>query len=195
MNVRSTSKADNEFLIFFRWKVLKKSLVLVSLILCISISGFTQGRYDKTYFWLTGGLGVSSLGSLGGVASIHLQYQRILFGLRATANAESIEMFGGGDEMFDFGFLVGYVLSDARMILSTSTGLARVTGSRFHGQPGIFGGGHRESISPIIGVPFEFQAIYPVSSIFGLGAYGYLNLNREQTFFGITLCIAVGKLR
>lgn len=175
--------------------MIKKNLALVSLMFCISISGFTQGRYDNTYFWLTGGLGASSLGSLGGVASIHLQYQRILFGLRATASAESVEMFSGGDELFDLGFLIGYVLSDASTILSMSTGLARVTGSHFYGKPGIFGGGHRESISPVIGIPFEFQAIYPISSKFGLGAYGYLNLNRERTFFGITVCIAVGKLR
>jgi len=148
---------------------------------------FSQEKRENTFAWLNVGLGYSSLGSWGGIASFNLQYKRILFALRGTANTERLLE---GDELFDVGLLIGYVLRSPTMIVTMSTGVARVTGSFSLGGSGFFGG-PRESISPVLGIPFDVQIIARLGGNFGLGAYIYLDINSRKNFYGIAASIVI----
>ncbi len=74
-------------------------------------------------------------------------------------------------------------------------GIARVTGSRFVGRPGIFASGRRADINPTIGVPIEVRLFARLSRASGFGLYVYTNVNEEHSFGGVTLCLQLGKLR
>jgi len=170
------------------------SLIICALLLNLSIdSAFTQS--NRTTFWLNGGLGVNSLGSLAGSANVSLQLDKYIYALRATANSENAELFGGGDEFFDTGLLFGLATKSRKKFASIAIGIARVTGNRYEGKPGLFGGGKRVNIAPTVGFPVEVQLFLRPASFFGVGTYIYGNLNSEQSFGGITLCLQLGKLR
>jgi len=167
-------------------KMNKKWLVVANLIICLSMTGFSQEKGKNTFAWLNAGLGYSSLGSLGAVGSLNIQYKRILFALRGTANTERLFE---GDELLDLGLLIGYVSRSPKMIVSVSTGVARVTGSYYFNEPAGFFGGHREPTSPVLGIPLDVQIIARLGRYIGLGAYIYANINSEKNFFGIAASI------
>jgi len=150
---------------------------------------------NKVTYWLSGGLGHSSLGSLAGNASGNIQYGSGLISLHASAHAETVEIFGGGDELYDLGLLVGIASRGTRELASFAVGIARVTGSRYIGRPGLFSSGRRVGTQPTIGLPIEAQLFHKLGRIAGLGACMYADINSEQTFGGITLNIQLGKLR
>lgn len=167
------------------------------LILIWSESTFTQELSDSstTTVWLNGGLGFSSLGSLAGSAAFSIKFNRLMLSVRTTANSECVELFCGGDEFYDYGILVGFASATQKSHLSISAGIARVTGSRFEGDPGLFGSGKRTNINPTVGLPVELQYFAKLSRIFGLGIYFFANVNREKSFGGLTIGLQLGKLK
>lgn len=151
---------------------------------------------SDTNFWLAAGVGLSSLGSLGGVASVNVQRRRLLFSARATANEQCVSLFCGGDELFDTALLVGVATlsPDDPAHASFALGVARVTGSRFIDGPGFFGGG-RAAITPSLGLAADAQVDLRLGGGAGLALDLYLDINREASFAGFTLGLELGKLR
>ena len=169
-------------------------LVIGTSLLLIPIDS-TWAQPNQTTFWLNGGLGISSLGSLGGNANISVHFDKFLLSLRSTVNSEKSGLFVGGDEFFDMGLLFGLAKSEQKQFFSIAIGIARVTGNHYIGEPGLFSDGHRVDITPVIGLPLEAQLFFRPTGFLGLGTYLYGNLNSEHSFSGITFCLQVGKLR
>ena len=181
------------------------STLFIVFILIISQSlGFSsvfaqiETKPNDNLYWINGGLGRSSLGSLGGSAGISIQLKKMMFSLRATGNSEKGGWFEGGDEFSDVGLLIGIATQRPKNHASFSVGLARVTGSRYIETEtkgfSLFSG-KRVDISPTIGFPIESQLFLKLSSWFGMGLNIYFNINEKRTFGGITLNLMLGKLR
>lgn len=173
-------------------------LMYIASFLTLAYSQTTYGQTpsdpSKTVFWLNGGLGLSSLGSLAGVASFSVQVSQVLVSLRTTANSECVGLACGGDEFFDLGVLIGIASIGKKTHISVAAGFARVTGSRYIGQPGFFGKGKRIDIDSTIGFPVEVQLFKKHSGVSRLGLYVFSNINSERSFGGIALCLQFGKL-
>jgi hypothetical protein len=165
-------------------------LVLSSLVLRPS------GWASETALWLNVGLGGSTIGSYSGSASFSFQIEKYLVSIRATANTETFGLFEGGDEFYDVGLLIGYVPVRSKTLISIAAGIARVSGFRYIGEPGfLFGSGKREDIEATIGIPIEIQLFQRLSNYGGIGAYIYANINKEESFAGITVCLQLGKFQ
>lgn len=95
------------------------------------------------------------------------------------------------DDLTDFGFLYGRVISTESFQFSYAAGLAIVTGYR---SEGLFDN-TSEEISPTIGIPIGLQANWEPTSFIGLGISGFANLNPKQSFAGLTLSLQLGKLQ
>ncbi len=148
----------------------------------------------KNLHWINAGLGVSSMGSFGGNAGLSIQYGKLIYTLRGTANSE--EYLRGGDEFFDVGLLIGIASETQKSHASISIGIAIVTGSRYQKTPSFFGfGGKSVDIIPTIGLPIESQLFLKLSRSIGMGFNIYLNINKEEPFGGITLNLLLGKVK
>lgn len=151
----------------------------------------TPQTVTEPKYWLCAGLGGCTLGDLAGSAAISLRFDRTIFSMRTTANSAGLF----GDEYYDVGLLVGYAAQMGRGHCSIAIGIARVTGSYGHGLNLFSTSASREKIAAQAGLPLELQ-LYPyISRVFGLGLYGYADLNAVQSFAGITLSLRVGRLR
>ncbi len=160
-----------------------------------SVFARTETKSNENLYWFNGGLGRSSLGSVGGSTGMSIQLKKMMFSMRATANSEGGGILDGGDEFFDVGLLIGIATQRLKNNASFLVGIARVAGSRYIETSDSFFGGKRVDIVPTIGFPIESQLFFKLSGWFGMGLNIYLNLNREETFGGITLNLMLGKLR
>jgi hypothetical protein len=143
-------------------------------------------------YWLSAGVGLCSLGYMGGSASLTLQVDHMSISMRTTATSAGLFE----DEYYDFGLLMGYSSQIGRGHVSIAAGIANVTGSHSEGLNLFSSNGNgRKNISPSVGVPIEVQLYPQLSRILDLGIYGYANLNSVQNFAGITLSVRLGKLR
>ncbi|HEY3011183.1 MAG TPA: hypothetical protein VGJ36_00455 [Gemmatimonadales bacterium] len=142
-------------------------------------------RGSNTY-WM--GLGVGA-GSEDFAAQLNASYQfgANIVSLRAAATAG----------LFDDGF------NDVALLYGRGT---RSPASRFHAgaalgisvADGCRGGGVFSScrdMPAVLGLPIELQAFWRPSRFFGLGLYGFGNLNHSQSFAGLTLALQLGRLR
>ncbi len=156
-----------------------------------SISG--QSNTDTTIqtegnrYWVNTGLGVGTNG-MALIAGTHYQFGPNLLSFRGCVTTEVL-----GDEFWDIGLLYGWASSEYDYHISFSSGIAVMGGSRSEG--GLFSDTPREVISAQFGVPLEGQLFWRPSGNFGLGLYGFANLNTEQSFGGLALSVQLGKLR
>ena len=181
---------------------MKVSIHIFSLSICISAAlvlmwpSSTRAQLAErqhTAFWVNGGLGWSSLGSLAESANVSFQYEKFLVSLRTTGSNEGLF---GGTTLHDFGLLIGLTSIRTEWHSSVAIGIAMVSGYRDNS--GLFSFGDVESrhhISPKIGLPIEAQLFLRPTDSMGFGAYLYANINAEQPFGGITFCLQFGKLR
>lgn len=150
-----------------------------------------QSSRDTTFhedrYWVNTGLGVGTNG-MALIAGTHYQSGPNLLSFRGSATAEIF-----GDEFWDIGLLYGWASSEYDYHISFSSGIAVIGGSRSEG--GLFSDTPREVISAQLGVPLEGQFFWRPFSNFGLGLYGFANLNTEQPFAGLALSVQLGKLR
>ncbi len=155
---------------------------------------------QHTCIWVNGGVGLSSLGSVGLSANLSVQYGEILFSMRTTRNIESLDAFTRSVVLNDLGLLIGFASKKSELHSSISIGVALVTGYQFEPLnpfPLVFDDGNVEGhdISSKIGIPIEAQFFLRSSSYIGFGVYMYANINAVQSFAGITLSLQLGKLR
>jgi hypothetical protein len=102
----------------------------------------------------------------------------------ANPGDEAEGLFGPiGDERFDAGVLVGTGQRDDGGSASLAVGISRVTGSDYTPGTGsgLFSGGQRESMDPIIGFPIESQLFVNFSRTVGLGLYVFANVNSDRS--------------
>jgi hypothetical protein len=141
------------------------------------------------YFWIEFGIGGGSVGEEGVSANLNVNYQ-------IGSNLLSGRIIGCG-ELFgrtlnDYSFLYNCVLNSSALLISFGGGLGIVTGHISHG---LFSDKAPEKIAPVIGLPLEARLFIRPLSFLGLGLFGFANINGEESFSGVTLSLAIGKLR
>ena len=153
-------------------------------------------RAEETNYWLNVGFGRCSLGGYAGSANISIQFNKYLVSLRTTGNSETTDFLSSGDDFYDIGLLFGIAPLRSNLLVSAAIGLALVGGSRDTGESSwLFSIDRRENIGTTIGLPIEIQLIQRLSSYMGVGAYIYANINKEESFGGIALCLQLGKFQ
>jgi len=168
------------------------------------------------FFWVNGGLGASSvhggLGSDPGAPSFggSLCYQsgKNLFSFRYLLS-EEFQILGTdspSETVWDFGVLYGRIAKASYGFASISSGMSIVGGvrrGRYLGGTGewvgtsyYFGTSYYEENDFItVGIPVEGQLFWTPLAFFGIGFYGFANLNPEKSFVGALLCVQIGKLK
>ena len=150
--------------------------------------------------WLNLGLGVGSIGLSAG-ASFSYNFGSSLISIRSVANSE-FKIFGPSpsENVWDLGVLYGRSAKASYGVASISGGIAIVGGvrrGRYLGSTGgFFSSDKYESLTfSTIGIPIEGQLFWTPFSFFGIGIYGFGNLNPEQSFAGALLCLEFGEVR
>jgi hypothetical protein len=140
-------------------------------------------------FWIEFGIGGGSVGEEGGSGNLNVNYQigRNLLSGRIIGCGELF-----GRTLNDYSFLYNRVFNSSALLISFGGGLGIVTGHISHG---LFSDEDPEEIAPIIGLPFEARLFFRPLSFLGLGLFGFANINEEESFYGITLSLALGKMR
>jgi hypothetical protein len=179
--------------VFGSRKIRIYSSFILLIILNLSLNAQTNNSTNVN-FWISGGLGVSTIGSLAANANFNLQISNFLFSLRTAGYLESAGMFSGGDEFSDTAILFGIGSKSPKFFTSISAGLAKTDGSRYHGRSGLFSGGKRIPINSVIGFALESKLNIKLSKAFCIGLSPYVNINKEQSFFCLTICLGLGKL-
>lgn len=148
----------------------------------------SQQSHHNSQFWLNVGGGIGTLGneSAAITAGISIQLDKNLFTLRAYRVAGNLV-----EDLYDIGLLYGRAISTESAQFSYAAGLSLVKGEK-----GVIvsNGITAERISTI-GIPIELQANWELTNFIGLGITGFVNLNRAQSFAGITINLLIGKLR
>jgi hypothetical protein len=171
-----------------------RRIIIVCALLVLFLDGLhaQSSQTDTTpAWWLSAGLGGCTLGDLAGSAAMSLRFDRVIISMRTTANSAGLF----DDEYYDLGLLVGYAAQMGRGHWSIAVGIASVTGTYGHGLNLFSSNESREKVPAHIGLPLEVQLFPYVSRFWGVGLYGYADVNAEQSFAGITLSLRLGKLR
>lgn len=151
-------------------------------------ASYQDGLPSTERIWFGTGLGPAS-GGMGYAGHRTFMTGRHAFTLRSAGSldpfGEVFSALSGSDassSAYDFGVLYSRPLVDTpRGFVSVGAGI---------------GGAQRmrEDAPVVLGLPLEVQATVRLSSWFGLGLYGFGDLNREQSFGGFTLGFQAGKL-
>jgi hypothetical protein len=141
-------------------------------------------RQPRSAFWVAGGFGFASRGPAAHVSGTY----RSGGNLFSARGAGTIAVFG--DELWDVGILYGRSLLAGVVHASAAAG------------GGLVGGMTREGVHddprPLqrtFGVPIEVQLFFRPLPVLGIGLYGFSNVNREESFTGVTAAVQLGRLR
>jgi len=180
-------------------------------LLCIGLIGLilsTGGSFvygqdisrdsSAQFFWVNGGLGASSFGVSPGV-SVSYQSRKSLVSVRYVYN-EEFQILGPSpsETVWDVGVLYGRSAKVSYGLASISGGIGVVGGVRrgkYLGSSGWFSSNYEKLTFLTVGIPVESQLFWTPLSFFGIGIYGFANLNTEKSFIGGLFCIQIGKLR
>ena len=140
-------------------------------------------------FWIELGIGGGSVGEGGGSISLNAccQKNRNLFSGRIIGCGELF-----GRTLNDYGILYNRVFHSSALLMTFGGGLGVVTGHISHG---LFSSKDPEDIAPVIGLPLEARLFIRPLSFLGLGLFGFANINAQESFYGATLSLSMGKLR
>jgi hypothetical protein len=161
--------------------------------------GWVNGGFGASS--VKGGLGVNSFGVSPGV-SFSYQSEKNLISVRYVYNIEFQPIVGlSPDEtVWDAGVLYGRIAKVSYGLASISGGIGVVGGVRrgkyLSSSGGWFGTSYYEKLTFLtVGIPVEGQLFWTPLDFWGIGFYGFANLNKEKSFIGALLCIQIGKLR
>jgi hypothetical protein len=141
-------------------------------------------RSRRARYWGSAGLGSGTRGAAGHLGASY-QTDGTLLSVRA---AGTIAVFD--DELWDLGIVFGRSLVTGVVHASVGAGAALVRGARresIHDDP--------EPIPSTVGLPIEVQLSIRPIPVLGIGLYGFANVNREETFRGVTVAVQLGNLR
>jgi hypothetical protein len=133
--------------------------------------------------WVSGGLGWASRGPAGHLAVSYQSGGNLL----SARGSGTIAVFG--DPLWDLGLVYGRRLVSGGVHASIGAGVGAVGGETresIHGDP--------EPLATTLGVPIEVQLSLRPVPILGIGLYGFGNVNREESFAGVTVAIQIGRL-
>jgi hypothetical protein len=167
----------------------RRYLGLITVLWLITFQLIPAQSSGSQYFWIEFGLGGGSVGEGGGSGCLNVNYQ---FG-RNLCSARIIgcgELFGR--TLNDYSFLYNHVFNSSALLITFGGGLGIVTGHISHG---LFSDKDPEDIAPVIGLPLEARLFFRPLSFLGLGLFGFANINAEESFYGVTLSLALGKMR
>ncbi len=126
-------------------------------------------------YWVFGGGGISTLGGSLGFGASHQFRSHIITG-RFVRN---YDFDGGGTENWDVGALYGRSYKTQYAMISGSAGVAYVGPSEQAGT---------------IGLPLETQIFWTPTQYFGIGIYGFGNINSKGSFGGALLGLQIGRV-
>jgi hypothetical protein len=146
-------------------------------------------------YWLTGGIGRASFEGItefGVHFSGAYQFRGHVIAARTVIGVDPLGLaFAGTDDVItveDFGVLFGHGSRPGPLHVSGAAGLGVAGITRKTAA----GGDERTTR---FGVPLEAQLFWRPTSFLGVGVYGYGNLNSDQSFWGASLSVEVGRLR
>lgn len=154
----------------------QKIILLSGLLLC-NLSIFAQQpktNQARNLFWVVGGGGLSNLGGSVGFGASHQFRSHIISG-RFVRN---YDFDGRGTQNWDVGALYGRSYKTGIAMISGSAGVAYVGGSS----------------DPTVGIPLESQIFWTPTRYFGIGIYGFGNLNTKNSFGGALLGLQFGRV-
>ena len=161
-----------------------------------AVSGYGQNS-SPPYIRLSFGLGKSSM-SFGGIAFIECDLGHVYFCLR-TSGTFHLGDHGPDENAGDFGLVGGYSINYQLGYISIGTGLSKVyhTTQKPVISPDGFGNphDHYNIQKTTIGLPMQMELFFTPISVFGLGISFYSNVNSLKSYYGIALCIQIGRLR
>lgn len=126
--------------------------------------------------WLTGGIGKGTEG-IAAVAGVNVASAPHILSFRTATTGPVLD---GGETFWDAGLLYGRALRWPEGLAAASAGVGVM-------------GGHRTDDH--LSVPVAARVSWHLTSWLGFGAYGFVNINREQPFGGVTLSMELGLLR
>jgi hypothetical protein len=129
----------------------------------------------RNLWWVVGGGGFSTQGGSLGFGLSH-QFRPHIFTGRFVRNYDSD---GGGTQAWDVGVLYGRSYKTQQAMISASAGVGYVGPSPEFGT---------------IGIPLESQIFWTPTRYFGIGVYGFGNLNTKESFGGALLSLQFGRL-
>jgi hypothetical protein len=170
-----------------RWAVRAAELFIVLLAahVCTPALGLAQRTRapQELGIWATGAVGLSSHG-FGLASTAAVRFRRAFVRVR-YAHAEELL----GDWAYDVGLLAGVAVARSpRVQVAAGAGIGRVGGQR-----GCLLCRSAE-IPKVVGVLADLEARWAVTRFFGVSAYSYLDVNKEESFGGVTVGLYLGRL-
>ena len=147
---------------------------------CMGAAGNLQAQKVITnkapnLYWAFGGGGISTQGGSLGFGVSHQFRQHIVTG-RFVRN---YDFNGGGTRNWDVGALYGRSYKTQSAMISAGAGIAFVGPS---------------STAGTVGLPLESQIFWTPTEYFGIGVYGFGNLNTKDSYGGALLGIQFGRV-
>lgn len=188
---------------------MKKSILLF--LLCSSLFTRAQNdlRSDDLFYSISIGAGIGKSPNfeygnygIGGMFDFTLQKNKSLatIGYRGTGEFEILAPTYPARTMTSIELLYGRELTNKKLIISIHAGIGFVgnleRGEFLYYGPGFFSSAHYKKIrSYTVGLPISSKVLIPLSNHFGLGLEGYININSENTFYGLNLCASFKKYK
>jgi hypothetical protein len=153
-----------------------RSLLLVGFLISnLAVFGqMPKTNQARNLFWVVGGGGISSLGGSVGVGASHQFKSHIISG-RFVRNYDFDDH---GTQNWDVGALYGRSYKTGFAMISGSAGIAYVGGNA----------------NPTVGIPLESQIFWTPTRYFGIGVYGFGNINTKNSFGGALLGLQFGRV-
>ena len=146
--------------------------------------------------WITVGMGQATWGGLtelGAQLSASHQAGRLVVSGRALTGFDLLgsvlQVPGMIVDVEDYGVMAGVGSGPGLVHCSLGAGIGAATITR----KGNSGGS--DSHNKTFGVPLEGQLFVQPIRFLGVGVYGYGDLNKEKSFWGWSISVAVGRLR
>lgn len=169
---------------------MKKKLSLVIIVLMCVVSGSLFGQYSQPLnnwktSWLSLGLGIGNnvdlynddpIVNLAMVANYTFKKGKSVLSLRSALCTMILSA-----SVADVGVLYGRVFESPSTQVIVSAGI------------GIVQFGDVAESTQHLGLPFEVQLFF--SKTHRVGLYGFGNINAKKSFYGVCLCLRLGKLK
>ena len=119
-------------------------------------------------------------------------------GYRGTGEFQILASPSPARTMTSIDLLYGRLLTDNKLIISIHTGIGLVgnleRGLFLYSGPGFFSRSYYEKIRMhTIGLPVSSKAFIPLAKHFAVGLEGYLNINSQNTFYGLNISTSFNK--
>ena len=137
---------------------------------------------------------------IGGMMDVTLQKNKSLatIGYRGTGELGVMASSSPLRTMTSIDLLYGRLLTDNKLIITIHTGIGLVgnleRGLFLYSGSGFLSRSYYEKIKMhTVGLPVSSKALIPLAKHFALGLEGYLNINNQNTFYGVNISASFNK--